>query len=167
MASATDLMLQGVQFRTNATPASAIGMMLADTGLGFGGSVALGEIYGRYGHLDGWKGTLAKHSPEILGGVGKIAEGLLTVFVGPGWASGLAGALGQAGVNAVGLELGLNHARKAAGIALVKVPAGTDLSTLKSGAALPAGSTALGALPAAEAGHGLAWDHIQELASMH
>jgi hypothetical protein len=160
MASAFEQMGQGIMNRTNFSPAMSLGMMLADTAVGFGGSVALGEVYGRYAE----KSKFAKYSPEILGGVGKMAEALLLLFVGPGFSSGVAGSLGQVGVNAIGLELGLNHARKSLGVVCAKVPAGTDLSKLKSGAALPAGSIAVGALPAADAGRGLSWDHIQELA---
>ena len=64
------------------------------------------------------------------------------------------------------MEMGLNQARQAMGIAVVKVPAGTDVKKLKSGDAVPA-STLLGALGTAPAGRGLAWDHISELAASH
>ena len=161
MASALDLVAEGVFHRSNLTPASALGIMLADTAVGFGGSVALGEVYARYGDKK-W----GKRAPEILAGVGKVAEAALTLFVGPGLASGLAGSLGQVGVNAIGLELGLNHARRDLGIAVVKVPAGTDVKKLKRGDKVPE-STAVGALPQAQAGRGLAWDQIETLASMH
>jgi hypothetical protein len=143
-----------------------MGIMLADTAVGFGGSWALGEVYGRYGDAPGAKGWLAKHSPELLGGTGKVVEGLLTLFVGPGLASGLAGSLGQVGVNAIGLELGLSRARKARNIVVVQVPAGTDVKKLKKGDKVLE-ATAVGELPAAAAGHGLAWDHIQDLAASH
>lgn len=168
MASALALVGDGIWNRQLApvTPASALGIMLADTAVGFGGSVALGEVYARYGEGNKWYNKVARWAPEILGGVGKLIEGLLLAFVGPGFASGIAGSLGQVGVNAVGLNLGLDHARKAMGIVCVKVPAGTDARKIKRGDAVPAG-TAVGALPQAEAGHGLAWDHIQDLAQSH
>jgi hypothetical protein len=162
MASALDLMGRGVMNRSNHHPASAIGMMLADTSIGFGASYGLTQVYARYGETN----KAAKHVFEIAGGVGKLVEGLLTVFVGPGWASGLFGALGQAGLNGLAMDLAFTQVRKEKGIALVKVPAGTDVKKLKSGDAVPA-STYVGALPPADPGRGLAWDHIQELASMH
>lgn len=161
MPSALELMGQGMITRANYAPAAAMGIVVADSVAGFGASIGIAEVYARY--HDKWYG---KWAPEITAGVGKLLEGILTLFVGPGWLSGLSGAVGQAGLNLIGAEIGLNHARKAMGIAVVKVPAGTDVKALKSGSAVPA-STAVGAIPQAAAGRGLAWDHIQDLASGH
>jgi len=161
MASAIEMMGEGILRRSNYTPAAAVGMMLADTGVGFGASVALGEVYVRY-HDKPW----GKWLPEIVGGAGKLLELVATLFLGPGFTSGVLGSVGQTGVNAIGMELGMNHARKALGIVVVKVPTGTDVKKLKSGDAVPA-STAVGALGEARPGRGLAWDHISDLAASH
>lgn len=167
MASGFDMVVQGALFRgPRVNPAIAFGTTLTTGAVGFGASAALGKVYGQYGEGDKWYNKLAKHSPEILGGVGKLIEGVLLWRLGHGLASGIAGTLGNVGLNAVGLELGLNSARKSLGIACVKVPAGTDVRKLKKGDSVPA-STAIGALGSAGAGHGLAWDHIQDLASSH
>lgn len=162
MASALSLLGQGAMWKAGKVNKTvALGTMMASTAVGFGGSVALGEIYARYS--DKWYG---KYAPEMLGGTGKVLEAILTATIGSGLASGVVGALGQVGINAIGLELGLNHARKAMGIACVKVPAGTDVKKLKKGDKVPE-SIAVGMLPGAAAGHGLGWDHIQDLASSH
>ena len=165
MAGALELMGQGVMYRTNHTPAAAIGMLLADSVVEFGGGIALGEVYTRYSELPGWKGKLAKYSPEIAGGVGKMLEGALTLWLGPGILSGLAGAVGSVGLAASGLTVGIDHAQKSMGIACVKVAAGTDVKKLKKGDAVS--GTHVGALPQAQAGHGLAWSHIQDLQNSH
>lgn len=161
MASGFGLMLQGAQFRNPASKGELFGMMAFDTVLGAGASAGIGQLYGRY--PDKWYG---KYAPWLAGGIGKILEGILIAFNGPAWVSGAVAAVGQAGVNAVALDLSLDQVRKAKGYALVKVPAGTDVRALRSGSAVPA-STAVGALQQAADGRGLAWDHIQELASMH
>jgi hypothetical protein len=161
MPSALELMGHGMMNRSNLTPASALGMMVADDVVTFGASVGLGEVYARY--HDKWYG---KYAPEMTAGVFGLIEGILTLFVGPGFASGIAGSASRVGIAALGMELGLNHARKDMGVAVVKVPAGTDVKSLKSGSAVPA-STMLGGLGTAPAGRGLAWDHVQELAASH
>jgi hypothetical protein len=147
MASALDLAFYGMRNRSAITPAAGFGMMVADTAVGFGGSVALGELYVRY--HDKWYG---KYMPEIVGGVGKVLEGILIATQGVGWLSGIAGSLGQVGVNAAGLDLGMEHARKKLGVKVAVTPA-----------AVPA-APKVGALPA---GRGLAWDQVSELAAMH
>lgn len=161
MASAIEMVGEGILRRSNLTPVAAVGMMVADTAVGFGASVALGEVYVRF-HDKPW----GKWLPEIVGGAGKLLELAATLVLGPGFTSGIAGAIGQSGVNAIGLELGMDHARKELGMAIVKVPSGTDVRKLKSGDSVPS-STAVGALPAARKGRGLAWDHVDELATSH
>lgn len=158
--SAIDLALRGALSRNTMTTAGALGVATLDSAVGFGASVALGEVYARYN--DKWYG---KYAPELLAGVGKLAETVALFTAGPGFVSGVSGALANTGLNAIGLELGLNHARKDLGLAVVKVPTGTDVKKLKAGDAVPA-STAVGGLPPADRGHGLAWDHVNELRQM-
>lgn len=160
MASPLALMGYGVMERSNATPASAFGMMLADGAVSFLGGVGLGEVYGRYSDLPGWKGKLAKYSPELTGGVGKVAEAVAMLFLGPGMTSGVMGALGNMGLGVSGTLIGLDHVRKVKGVEVVQVPAGTAKGKLKQSPA----ATAVGGVPG---GRGLAWEHIKELQNSH
>lgn len=136
------------------TPVRGVMGVALDAGIGFGASYGLGQVYHRYG--DKWAG---KHAPRIMALAGKV--GALTVSLMAGGSQTFLGnalnTVGQAGINAMGLELGLRHARKATGKQAVLVPAG----------ALPAGATELGAhqLGAAPAGRGLSWAQIEELAA--
>jgi subtilisin family serine protease len=148
MASAKHLMK-----RMNLSAGPGVGMAVLDTGVGFGASYAIGRAYHQYG--DKWYG---KHVARIAAAAGKLGAVALSMTVGPGLAAGVANSVGQAGVNAIGLEMGLRHARKKTGKKAVLLPAG---------AALPAGAsemTSIGALGKAAAGRGLSWDQIAELA---
>lgn len=136
------------------TPVRGVVGVALDAGIGFGASYGLGHIYHRYN--DKWAG---KQAPRIMAVAGKV--GALAVSLMAGGSQTFFGnalnTVGQAGINAMGLELGLRHARKATGKQAVLVPAG----------ALPSGATALGAhqLGAAPAGRGLSWAQIEELAA--
>jgi len=119
-----------------------------ETGVGFGTSFALGQWYHR--RSDKWDGKHCKSAAVALA----LVHGGHANFLG-----GIADAAGQAGVNALGLDLGLRMARKATGKKAVLI---------SSTAALPAGATemtSIGALGKAAPGRGLNWDQIEELAS--
>src|SRR5262249_39801439 len=134
-----------------ATGMRGVGGLALDTGVGFGASYAIGQVHARY--RDKWFG---KNAPYLAGAVGKLGAVALSVFSGsPGLGVGVLDAIGQAGVNAIGLDMGLRHARKSTGKQAVLLPAG---------AALPAGGVAIGALGKAPVGKGLGWDQIEELA---
>lgn len=148
MASAKHLMK-----RMNLGMGPGVGMVLLDTGVGFGASYAIGQVYHRKG--DKWYG---KHAARLAAAAGKLGAVVLSMTTGPGLMAGMANSVGQAGVNAIGLEMGLRHARKATGKKAVLLPAG---------AALPAGAsemTSIGALGRAQPGRGMSWDQIEELA---
>jgi hypothetical protein len=151
MASAAHLMK-----RMNlSTGKHGIAGVLIDGVAGFGASYALGQVHHRY--QDKWAG---KHAPRLMAAFGKLGAVALSYFNGghPSMAVGLVDAVGQAGVNAMGLELGLRHARGATGKKAVMV----------STTALPGSkTTAVGALGQAAAGRGLSWSQIEEMASGH
>lgn len=130
-----------------------------DTGVGFGASYALGRAYHAYG--DKWYGKQAPRLAAIVGKVGAIAAAMMGHA--PGIVAGTLNSVGQAGVNAIGLELGLRHARKSSGKKAVLVPAGTDIKKIAGATEV----TTMGALGKAAPGRGLSWDQIEELAASH
>ena len=110
-------------------------------------------MYHRYG--DKWYG---KQAPRIAAVAGKLGAVALSMYSGQSLAVGVVNSVGQAGLNAIGLEMGLRHARAKSGKKAVLI---------SSTAALPAGATemaSIGALGQAAAGRGLTWDQIEELA---
>lgn len=127
-----------------------------DAGVGFGASYAIGRIYHRYG--DKWAG---RNVARLAGGVG-LAGAVACAVASHGhqtFVGNVLHAVGMAGVNAVGLDLGLRHERAKSGKRAVLVP---------TAAALPAGGSevsAIGALGRAGAGRGLTWDQVAELAA--
>lgn len=135
------------------TPAKGVGSIALDSGVGLGASYAIGQVYSRFS--DKWYG---KRAPYIFAAGGKLAALGLSLMAGGNqtFVGNMFNSIGQAGINAIGLEMGLRHGRKATGKQAVLLPAG---------ASLPAGATAMGALGEAPAGRGLSWDQIQELAS--
>lgn len=164
MASALSLMKSGVKHMDLGHGMVGVGGVLLDTGVGFATSYGIGQIYHRYGD----KSKVAKHLPKIVAAVGKGVAIVMQLVTGGGASvvGGVADAFGQAGVNAMGLELGLRHARGSTGKRAVLVP---------KDAALPAGATEMqsalgsgtgvGALGEAPAGRGMSWDQIEELAA--
>lgn len=140
------------------TPVKGIVGVLGDTGVGFGASYAIGQVYHRYG--DKWAGKNVARITAIGGKLGALLCSALAgghqTFVG-----NFANSVGQAGVNAIGLDLGLRHARKATGKKAVLVPAGADLKSLPGATDI----TAIGALGNTPSGRGLSWSQIEELAS--
>lgn len=132
-----------------------LGAFFGGTAVGFGASVALGTLYGKY--RDKWYG---QWMPAFFAAGGKLAA--LAVFLGTKGRAQVATALvndfGQAGVNALGLDLGVKAGLKWAGQELAVVP---------KGAALPAGAHRIaGDLPPAQVGRGLADITVEELANM-
>jgi len=150
MASAASLMKK----MNISTGKHGITGVLLDGAVGFGASYALGQVHHRY--QDKWAG---KHAPRLMAAIGKVGAIALSWRNGghPSMAVGVVDAVGQAGLNAMGLELGLRHARGATGkkAVLVSTPA-----------AMP-GKTAVGALGQAAPGRGLSWSQIEEMASGH
>lgn len=125
----------------------------AEVGVGAGASYAFGHMYHRYGNR--WYG---RGAPKIIGPVCKIAAVVGKVFLGDHAGFNVLDAVGQAGLNAMALEYGLRHARKATGRRPVM---------LAAGAPLPPGAeevTSVGALPPAAPGVGLDWNELSELA---
>ncbi len=131
--------------------------MVLETGVGFAASYGIGQAHARY--RDKWYG---KNAPKLAAAVGKGLAVAISMMSGghPSLACGVFDAVGQAGVDALGLELGLKHGRKATGKKAVLVPEATDLKKI-------AGATEMGALGRAAPGRGLSWDQIEELAAGH
>lgn len=129
--------------------------LVVDGAVGFGASYAIGQAYHRYS--DKWYG---KNAPRLAAAIGKLGAVAISMVTGghAGLAVGVVDAVGQAGINAIGLDMGLRHARKATGKRALLVPAGTDINKIS-------GATAIGALGKAQPGRGLSWDAIEELAS--
>jgi hypothetical protein len=138
------------------TTAKGIGSIALDAGIGFGASYGIGQAYHRYN--DKWYG---KNVARIAGGVGKGLAVVCSALAG-GHQTFLGNAfntVGQSGIDAIGLEMGLRHARKATGKKAVLIPATAQL---------PAGAsemTSIGALGRAAPGRGLTWDQIEEIAT--
>lgn len=135
------------------------GLML-EGGVGAGASYGMGHIYHRYGNH-----AVGKHVHKITAAVGKLGAIALNLFMGGGyhWSTGVFNAVGQAGIDAYFLEMGLRHARESTGKVAALLPAGTDLSKIPGAEK----ATSMGALESAKAGRGLSWDQIEALASMN
>jgi len=151
MASAMHL-LKTMKLSTAPRGAVAIGL---DAGIGFGASYALARAYHQYS--DKWAG---QHAFRLAAGIGKGAALVLSYMAGePTFASTLFNSVGQAGLNGIGLDMGLRHARAKTGKRAVLV---------SSGGALPAGASemaSIGALGTAPEGRGMSWAQIQEVAA--
>lgn len=146
----------GAKTRQPTSTGAAVGMVVADSVIEFGGGWLLGEVYARYAD----KHQYVEHLPEIVGGVGKFTEALVAAFWGPGWISSIAGSVGSVGAVTAGLNIGLERGRKARGLV-------AELKPSTAAAKLPAGKKAqVGELPPADpSGHALPWDQIREMAA--
>jgi hypothetical protein len=129
--------------------------LLFEGAVGFGASYAMGQAYHRYN--DKWYG---KQAPRIAAIGGKLGAMALSMMGHHGAVVGGMDIIGQAGINAIGLEMGLRHARKSSGKTAVLVPAGTDIKKIAGASEM----TSIGALGRAAPGRGLSWDQIEELA---
>jgi hypothetical protein len=137
------------------SPVKGVGGLVMDSAVGFGASYGIGQVYHR--HSDKWYG---KNAARIAAAAGKLGAVVVSVLSGghQTWLGAGLNSVGQSGVNAIGLEMGLRHARKATGKKAVLMPANAQL---------PAGAsdmTSIGALGRAATGRGLSWDQIEELA---
>ena len=132
-----------------------LGAWFAGTAVGFGASVALGTLYGKY--RDKWYG---QWMPAMFAAGGKLAA--LGVFIASKGHALVSTAMlndfGQAGVNALGLDLGVKAGLKWSGQELHVVPHGTKLG--------PGATRIAGDLPPAQAGHGLEQITVEELANL-
>jgi hypothetical protein len=133
------------------TPVKGVTGLVLDGAVGFGSSYLLGQAYIRY--KDKWYG---KQAPRIVAGIGKAGAILFSALDGgrQTFAGSLFNSVGQSGINAMGLELGLDHGRDAGG-------------EKKKSAGVPAlpGTTHVGALNPAAKGRAMSWDMINELAA--
>lgn len=132
-----------------------LGALFTGTAVGFGASVALGTLYGKY--REKWYG---QWMPAFFAAGGKLAAlGLFLATKGRSVVlTAAANDLGQAGVNALGLDLGVKAGLKWAGEELHVVPKGT---------ALPKGAHRIaGDLPPAQPGRGLEEITVEELANI-
>lgn len=132
-----------------------LGAWFGGTVAGFGSSVLLGTLYGKY--REKWYG---QWMPVFFAVGGKLAA--LGVFLGTKGhglvSTALLNDVGQAGVNALGLDLGVK-----AGLKWDK----KELAVVPAGAALPAGAHRIaGDLPPAQVGRGLRDITVEELANM-
>lgn len=136
------------------------GAVLASGVLGYGASMGIGYVYHKHG--DKWWG---RNIAKITAAGGKIAAVGLSFFGGaaPSVLRGAVDVIGQSGVNALGLDHGLRLARKKTGKKAILVDAGADIAKLPGASEM----TAMGALGEAQAGRGMSWDAVQELASGH
>jgi len=140
------------------TPMKGIGGLVVDTGIGAGVSYGIGRAYSQHG--DKFYG---KHAARIAAVGGKLGA-LVTTYFSGGHATFIGGGLnaaGQAGVNAIALEMGLRHGRKASGKKAVLVPVDADIKKLAGASDM----TSIGALGTAAPGRGLSWEQIEELAA--
>jgi len=135
-----------------------VGGVVLETAAGAAASYGIGQAFTRY--RDKWYG---KHAPTLAAGIGKLGAVLLTAFAGRHHVlAGLLNEVGQAGVNAKFLQMGIEHALKSKNQHVAVLPAGADTK------GLPAGSEiVVGDLGSAAAGRGLSFDQIEELATMH
>lgn len=137
------------------TYGQGLGALFAGTAVGFGASVALGTLYGKY--REKWYG---QWMPAFFAAGGKLAA--LTLFlVSKGkWvvSTAVANDFGQAGVNALGLDLGVKAGLKWDKKELHVVPSGTALG--------PGQHRIAGDLPPAQSGRSLEEIAVEDLANM-
>lgn len=140
------------------SPVKGVSGLVMDSAVGFGASYGIGQVYHRYS--DKWYGKNVARIAAAAGKLGAVACSVLSgghqTFLGAGLNS-----VGQAGVNAIGLEMGLRHARKSSGKKAVLVPADTDIKKITGASDM----TSLGALGRAAPGRAMSWDQIEELAA--
>ena len=131
-----------------------LGALLAGTAVGFGSSVALGTLYGKY--RDKWYG---QWMPAIFAAGGKLAAVGLYLASKGRWAvaTTVANDFGQAGVNALGLDLGVKAGLKWAG---QELHVGTH-AELAAGH----GHRIAGELPPAQHGRSLEEISVEDLAN--
>lgn len=141
------------------SPKVGIASVLVDGAVGFGASYGIGQVYTRY--QDKWWG---KNVARIAAAVGKLGAMAAFGYAGhPTMVSAGLNSVGQAGINAIGLELGLKHGRKKVGKKAIIVPADANIKAIPGAAEM----TQIGALGKASPGKGLSWDQIEELAAGH
>jgi len=132
-----------------------LGAAFAGTAVGFGASVALGTLYGKY--REKWYG---QWMPAIFAVLGK-GVALATYALSKGhWhtTAVLLSDVGQAGVNALGLDLGVKAGLKWAGQELVVQPKGGKLG--------PGQTKIAGDLPPAQEGRSLDEISVEDLANL-
>ena len=123
-----------------------------DAGVGFGASYGIGYVYQSYSKTS-WA---AKNVNKLTAAVGKGLAVISAVMGGPQLLTGILNSAGQAGVGAIGLEMGLKAARKKMGKRAVLIDAA---------GALPAGATdTIGALGRARHGAAPSWGEVAEMA---
>jgi hypothetical protein len=139
------------------TPAKGVGGVALDAAVGFGASYGIGQAYHRYG--DKWYG---KQSARLAAAGGKLGAVVLSMMSGghQTFLGNVANSVGQAGLNAIGLEMGLRHARAHTGKKAVLMPSDTDVKKIAGASEM----SSIGALGRAAPGRGLSWDQIEELA---
>jgi hypothetical protein len=139
------------------SPVKGVGGLVLDGAVGFGASYGIGRVYHRYS--DKWYG---KNIARIAAGAGKIGALACSALAGghQTWLGAGLNSVGQSGINAIGLEMGLRHARKSSGKKAVLVPSDTDVKKLAGASDM----TSIGALGRAAPGRSLSWDQIEELA---
>ena len=144
------------------SPKVGVVAVLGESALGFCSSYAIGQLYHRYGTGDNvkWAG---KHVARIFAVAGKLVAIGSYMKYGPTVVGGAFNTMGQAGINAVGLEMGLNSARKSTGKKAAIVPADFNVKTIPGASEY----TQIGALGTAAPGRGMSWDQIEELAHGH
>jgi hypothetical protein len=121
------------------------------TGVGFGASVAIGTLYGKFRNK--WYG---QWTPALVAILGKAAAVGL-VFGGARTAAVVANDFGQAGLNAIGVDLGVKLGLKMDGKALV----------VKEVSALTAADIRIaGQLPPADPGRSLENIAVEDLANL-
>jgi len=139
------------------SPVKGVGGLVLDGAVGFGASYAMGQAYHRYN--DKWYGKNAPRLAAVIGKLGAVGLSLLSgghqTFVGS-----MANSVGQAGINAIGLEMGLRHARAKTGKKAVLVPSDTNVKAISGASEM----SSIGELGKAAPGRGLTWDQIEELA---
>jgi len=137
------------------TPVKGVAGLLVDGGVTFGAAYGIGQVYHRYSDK-----FVGKQAARMAAAGGKLAAVAFSAMSGghQTWMGSVANSIGNAGIAAMGVEMGLRHARAKSGKKAVLI---------SSSAALPPGATemsSIGALGRAGAGTGLSWDQIEELA---
>jgi hypothetical protein len=137
------------------TYGKGLGALFAGTAVGFGASVALGTLYGKY--RDKWYG---QWMPAFFAAGGKLAAlGVYMATKGRAQVTThLLNDLGQAGVNALGLDLGVKAGLKWSG---QELHVGTH-AELAAGH----GHRIAGELPPAQHGRGLEEISVEDLANL-
>ena len=175
MASALVLLKRGLRHvrDVDGGPKKGIVGYGVETAVGFSASYALGRAHIKLRDSDRWA---ARHANKLVAIGGKLGAIAVDALAGPGYVANGVNTVGQAAVNAIGLQLGIEHEMRAQRRQVAITPPGVSFDPAK----LPAGTkattmigeetaeTVVGDIPPADPqGRWLSREQIDRILEMH